>query len=109
MISGAGLGWAGLGCRRRGPAGFCERNTPPDKKTGWKIIFKNTESAVSAAGLHGKGSRKKELLFTDTGGAREFGRARSNLPAYFSLYSRMPMVTRLCTFFSRRLPIIFVK
>ena len=27
-------------------AGVCGKNTPPDKKTGWKISFENTESGA---------------------------------------------------------------
>ena len=31
---------------RGGITGVCEKNTPPDKKTGWKISFESTESGA---------------------------------------------------------------
>ena len=50
--------------------GVCEKNTPPEKIHIWTIAFRSTKSgagAVSAAGLHGHGSRERYGLFTDTG------------------------------------------
>ena len=49
--------------------GICEKNTPPDKKTGWKISF---ESAKSGAGLQFLSldcrakAHLKECVFTDS-------------------------------------------
>ena len=51
--------------------GLCEKNTPPEKKAPGKMSPSKHQiggwRAVSAAGLHGQGSRKRNVFFTDTG------------------------------------------
>ena len=62
----------GLGKVSRLPYRRLWKRTPPENKMRGKISFKDTKSGAgeqffSAAGLHGQGSRKRSVCFTDTG------------------------------------------
>ena len=56
--------------------GVCEKNTPPEKNTGWKISFENTKSRAGLqfllVGRMAKARAKRSVFFTDTG-IRLFG------------------------------------
>ena len=59
------------------PTGVCDKNTPPEKKTLWKIRLAKHQirgwRAVSASGLQGEGSRKRNVFFTGTGSTHQRG------------------------------------